>query len=158
MTNLVRNICPVCDNPDRKKIEQLLAQNAGISVLAVTYAVDEHALRKHRDHHMRGVAIRLGQDALTLLRELARNAEQSEIIMTWAMERAKYPIALGAIKQHRETLVAIAKITGADRQLDPRVVVPHWDKIKSIILKVAESHPEVGTDLIEAIGKVEEGQ
>lgn len=158
MANLVRNICPLCDHPDRKKIEQLLGQGAEISVLALTYGLEQNNLRRHRDHHMRGVAIRLGQDALTLLRELARNAEQAEIIMTWAMERAKYPIALGAIKQHRETLVAIAKITGADRQLDPRVVVPHWDKIKGIILKVAETHPEVGTDLIEAIGKVEEGQ
>jgi len=158
MSNLVRNICPVCDSPDRDKIDQLIAQGAELAIIGETFAVTRHALRNHRDRHMRGIAIRTGQDAITLLRDLTRNAEQSETILTWAMEHRKFPVALGAIKQHRETLVAIARIVGADRQIDPRVVVPHWDRIKSIILKIAEDHPEVGDDLMEAIGKVEESR
>jgi hypothetical protein len=158
MPSLVKNLCAVCNSPDKKKLEQLIAQGADMLVVADTFEIPDSVLRYHRDRHMRGVAIRTGQDAIAILRDLTHNAEQCQTIITWAMERQKMPVATLALRNHREALIAIARITGADRQLDPRVVVPFWDKIKSIILKVAEEHPEVGDDLMEAIGKVEESR
>jgi hypothetical protein len=156
--NEISRICQICDHGDREKMNQLLAQGADLNVIAETYEVKLNALRSHRDRHMRGIAVRTGTDAITIVRDLQRGVEQAEIVMTWAMENEKFDIALDAIKQHRESLVALSRITGADKQLDPRVILPHWDKIKHIILGVAEKFPEVGEDLMEAVNKVEENR
>jgi|SRR5215472_3321523 len=151
--------CKVCDSPSRKQLEQLLAQGAELSLVAEIFNFDRGSVERHRNRHLRGVAVRsLTTDASVLLRDLGWGVEQAEIVIRWAMEKQQFQIALSAIKQHRENLIAIADISGAARQFDSRVVVPYWEKIKGVIMAVAEKHPEVGDDLMEAIGKVEEGR
>jgi hypothetical protein len=154
----ITNICSICDHPDHKKLDQLIAQGADLNVVADTYGVTMQGLRAHRDRHMRGIAIRTATDAIGIVRDLQRGVEQADIVLVWAMRNEKFDIVLDAIKQQRESLVALARITGADKQLDPRVILPHWDKIKHIILEVAEKFPEVGEDLMEAVNKVEENR
>ena len=151
--------CPICDSPDRKKIEQLIAQGTELTLVGEIFGFDQQTVTRHRNRHLRGVAVRSSTtDATVLLRDLGWGVEQAEIVIRWAMEKQAFAVAISAIKQHRDNLMAIAAISGAARQFDSRVVVPYWEKIKGVIMSVAEKHPEVGDDLMEAIGKVEEGR
>jgi len=150
--------CEICRSPDQKKIEQLMAQGTEASLIGEIFGLNAASVRLHRNH-LRGVAVRSSTtDATALLRDLGWGAEQAEIVIRWAMEKQAFAVAISAIRAHRDNLVAIANISGAARQFDSRVVVPYWEKIKGVIMSVAEKHPEVGDDLMEAIGKVEENR
>ena len=82
-----------------------------------------------------GVAKKSGVSPHDLVDDLAYIRKRAEDVLQAALEGEKLTVALTAIREFRETVLSIAKLTHADAALDPMRILALQSEVKDRILK-----------------------
>ncbi len=137
--------CIVCQHPERRWIEELLASGVYYDDVANEFAIQVHILRRHETLHS---TIQSNVDPLTILRH-----------MRWLMEKADHLAnavlnnlndisnenlrrQLSVINTSLTVSVEYAKLVNAKKHLDPHIALPRWQQVMQKIARALKDNPE----------------
>jgi hypothetical protein len=143
--------CEACDHSDRDQLDVQLARGVGISVVAEAFALPITTVVWHVERHLTGVPKKTSTDPRDLLDDLQYVKTRAENVLQMALESDKPTVALTAIREFRETVMSLAKLTHAEEALDPRAFIPFWNEVKGRIMALAEEHPELRDEMVQAL-------
>lgn len=111
----MKNVCAICDHPERIEIDKKLASGVSIASLARGYDVPVFSLRNHKQHHLTRqllthVDIQEKLRAGELLVEVDTCLSKAKDILTLAEDQKKPTLALAAIREIRSTVEFLIKL------------------------------------------------
>lgn len=147
--------CHTCKHPQRDEIDERLARGHGTTTLSRQYDIHPDALERHRQNHLPNtIAAAKQQDREAdrgdrLLDQLRWLQGKTLHALRQAEQSGDHATLLSAVREARQTVESIGKMTGAvdDR---PQVIVtqlPEW----SIVMSVLAQHPEVRAAVARAL-------
>jgi hypothetical protein len=110
--------CTVCESPERDEIDVQLASGRPRRAVATRYRRTEASVRRHADGHLQPGLHRVAEQRESLrlgalLERLVELANYSDAIMADALGAGgDNRLALAAIKESREVIGAISRLTG----------------------------------------------
>ena len=143
--------CEACEHPARDQLDVQLARGVAVSIVADAYKIPLVTMVWHWERHLPGVAKKSGVSPHDLVDDLAYIRKRAEDVLQAALEGEKLTVALTAIREFRETVLSIAKLTHADAALDPMRILALQSEVKDRILKAVEGFPDVRDRLIAAL-------
>ena len=143
--------CDACSHAERDQLDVQIARGVGISVVAEAYALPITTVVWHVERHLTGVPKKTSTDPRDLLDDLQYVKTRAENVLQMALEGDKPAVALTAIREFRETVLALAKLTHAEEALDPRAFIPFFTELKTKILQAVEDHPEIRDKIVKAL-------
>lgn len=164
-----RNLCSICNHPDRAEIDQNLAALMPMRRISKRYGLSMAAIGNHRDKHgtakevvnikrMRGqlgnnknpskTALERIEDGLTALEDLMQSTNDS--------------LYISAYKERLRTLEIIGKAKGEFSDA-PSVTInlwqtPIWQQLRLVIFEELANHPEIRAALAKRLISLEESQ
>lgn len=141
--------CRGCTHPDRESLDRELAGGITLRAAGEKYGLSKDSIARHKKNHLskalRAVQERreLGGATTAVERAESLYSKASEILE----EAQDNKLALSAIKELRETVVLLAKLSG---ELDERPQVqvlnvqasPEWLQIQSVMLEALAPFPD----------------
>ena len=142
--------CDACDSPERDQIDLQLVRGVAIGVVAEAFRIPHETIDWHLLRHLT-IPKKIRTSPHDLLQDLQFARLRAENVLNTALIDGKLNVALSAIKEMREAIMALAKLTHAEEALDPRFYLPLYEQIKVRILQAVEDHPEVRERIIGAL-------
>ena len=142
--------CKACLHPEKPLIDKSLLAGMALTALASRFGLSEDSLSRHRGSHLEGeVSFKAqGLDPQELLVDLMANKlAAQEAAQSASSPREK----LEALREVRQTTEAIAKLTGAYRQVDQKHLLPFWTKMRTTLLKALAPYPEAREAVLRAL-------
>lgn len=142
--------CTVCQHPERETIDAALVAGDSLRDVAGRYRISKSAVERHKAEHI-PARLAQAQDAQDAARADTLLAQVSELqgkalgILTKAESAGDLRAATAAIREARECLALLAKLTG---ELDERAQVnilvasPEWVALRSRLLVALEPFPD----------------
>lgn len=143
--------CDACDSPERDQIDLQLVRGVAISVVAEAFRIPHETIDWHLLRHLTGIPKKIRTSPHDLLQDLQFGRLRAENVLNTALVDGKLNIALSALREMREYVMDLAKLTHAEEALDPRFYLPLYEQIKVRILQAVEDHPEVRDRIIGAL-------
>lgn len=109
--------CRVCTDPKRYAIEQALVNGESLRQISGRFGISSSALQRHKQNDVskclaRAAERREASHDADLLERVINLLTQSEEILASARKQGDERLALGAVREARETLALWAKMTG----------------------------------------------
>ncbi len=158
-------VCTVCSHPERAAIDAALMGPAIRSGIARKYAIDDDAVRRHAGRHLSAeLQQAAGMAELSrldgLLADLRRLWQRAEHLGKDAEQDGDRRSALAAVREARECLALLAKLTG-DLDERPNVNVllaaPEWRLVQVAIYEALETFPEARAAVASGLMRLEGG-
>ncbi len=141
--------CLICAHPKRAEIDQALVDGVSFRNVTLRYGMSIATVSRHRAAHLPSVMAK-GKEADevahadTLLAQIKDLKERALSILTKAEVAKSWSVALGAIREARQTLELLCKISG---ELDERpqvniLVSTAWINLRGEILQALSAFPE----------------
>lgn len=143
--------CGACESDRRDELDLSLARGVAISIVAQTHALPVETVVWHCDRHLRGIPKKTGASAHELVDDLQYVKTRAENVLQTALADGKITVALTAIREMRETIMSLAKLTHAEQALDPSYYLPLYAEVKRKILAAVEDNPTVRDRIIAAL-------
>lgn len=150
--------CNVCQHPDRKAIDEALAEGTALSALAALYRVSDDALGRHKANHLPATLAKAAEAAEVsraddLLRQLRALQSKTLGLLLRAEGAGDLRTALSAVREARGNVELLAKLSG---ELDERPVLnlnvsPEWLELRAVIVGALEPHPEARGAVLSAL-------
>jgi hypothetical protein len=150
--------CDACAHTDRDQLDVQLARGVAISVVGEAFSLPVTTLVWHLERHLRGIPKRTGANPHDLVEDLRYIQSRAETVLETVLREEKHTVAMTAIRELRETVLAIAKLTHAEKSLDPTWYLPLFAEVKGRILKAVEDHPDVRDRIIAALSIEDKGK
>ena len=157
--------CTICRHPQRTEIDRAIVEHSGtLRELVKRYGVSLGALSRHKAEHLPRELAKAKEameaaGADTLLEQIEALKGRAERILSKAEKKPKtWYVALGAIREMRQTLELLARITG---ELDERMQVnilasPQWLAIQGVIVAALVPFPEAAAAVAGRLEKLED--
>lgn len=150
--------CAICTHKHRAEIDKALVEGMSFRNISRRYGMSIAAVSRHKAEHLPADILQAKQagevaradDLLAQIRDLKDRA----ILILMQAERSKsYTIALGAIRETRQTLKLLGKISG---ELDERpqlniLVSPAWISIRDELVKTLAPFPQARAAVAERL-------
>lgn len=137
-----RQKCEACESADRDRLDVQLARGMSLDVISEEFGIGAVVLDWHRDRHLKGIPKNVTTDPQGLLEDMEYAKRRAESTIQWGLGNGKPQIALAAIREFRECVVVMAKLTHAEDALDPRRFIPFYRELSARIMSVVEELPE----------------
>jgi hypothetical protein len=152
--------CTVCMHQDRDVIDEALVTGTPRRELARRHRLSEGAVRRHHDAHVPETLARAYASrwetvrAESLLGRLDDLAHRTDVLLKKAEAAADLRSAPGLVRELRQTLETMARMTGELRDQAQMVVLADSSAFKAVaaaVLSVLEPHPELRGRVAEAL-------
>lgn len=154
--------CSICTHPSRADIDAKIVLGETIRTIADEFNVSESALKRHKKHISEIVVDTERQKAVSdtarMLTELSRGFESLAKAADQAEAAGDYRVMAQLWKTASDLAKPLLSISG-DLPGDGTTIniyqSTEWVKIRTVILKVLEPHPEIRLQLATALTEVE---
>lgn len=107
--------CTICNHTKRLQIDRELATAKNVSEISRKYDVDYGALTNHRDNHLSRQLVNAMQkkealEGMTILSDIEHLIGRTKNILDVAETKKQYGLALGAIREVRESYKLLSQI------------------------------------------------
>jgi hypothetical protein len=149
----------VCDHPELGAVDKaLVASEASFRNIARRFSVSVAALHRHKTDHLPAALLRAREveevaHADDLLADVRSLKARTLAILEVAEATHDLRTALGAIREARSNLELLAKLLGELNER-PQVNIslsPEWWKLRAVIVRALESHPDAREDVLRAL-------
>ncbi len=155
--------CTVCDHAKRNEIDRgLVDRSQPLRYFAKRYGISIDAVYRHfGDHLPATLAKASGAKEIArgdvLLGKVQNLLDAAEEILTSSKAAEDYKIALGAIRESRETMALLARLVGEmPSDLSVSVsVAPEWLALRSVLLAALDPYPQARLAVVQALGSAE---
>jgi len=155
--------CTLCSHPERPEIDRALVGGASNRSIALHLGVSHMAVQRHRAHLsarlVRAREAKAEREARSLLDQMDEHLARAKDVLDRVVPkqgRIRAFEAAAALREVRETLMSIGKLTGELRS-DTRVQVniiqsPEWLALQERLLAVLRRFPDARAAVIEELG------
>jgi hypothetical protein len=152
--------CSVCVHPKRTEIEEAMIRRQPYRQITERFGVSSGAASRHKKHIIAALArareAREVSRADGLLIQVQDLQAHSLSILDAAEDANDFRSALSAIREARGCIELLAKLTGELQQQGTLVLVaPQWIQLRTTILNILKPYPEVQSELVQALAKLE---
>lgn len=153
--------CTVCTHPRRVEIDRALVAGGSNRVIARQYGVSHDAVRRHRRHLSakltKAAAARVDREALSLVDQMEAHLATAKAVLDRVVPqqgRVRAFEAAAALREVREALMAIARLTGQFRDSQVNIVLtqhPDWLALQERLITALRPFPEARAAVIAAL-------
>lgn len=126
-----------------------IQRGLAIITLAKRFSLTEDVISRHRANHVDLPEVAPAVDQKELLSALMSAKGVAENIAYDAQSTHNQKVE--ALREVRQITEAIAKLTGAYKQMDPKHLLPFWGKMRTAILKALQPYPEAREAVLNAL-------
>ncbi len=147
--------CEACAHPARDEIDQQLIHDIDAQAVAQSFGLSPVVVEWHGNKHLRGVARRVPNDPRELLVDLDYARSTALEVAQSAAAEGKRQLQLAALKEYRESTLAICKLVDAKAVLsggNPQLVA-----LCDELLKLIAKHPDWRGELVAAVEASQKG-
>lgn len=148
--------CDICTHHDREVIDEHLADGRSLALAHAMwpgFSIGE--LSHHREHHIRNRTVKVQTDPIRLIRTIQTLSEYAQRVVALADDEGKHMLMLTGIKVALDCTMREAEISGAKLRVDPKTLLPFWNKLQQAILGTLERFPEARDAVLTAIEDVQ---
>jgi hypothetical protein len=102
-------VCKVCHHAARKQVEDALLKRTPARAIAEQYHISQWSISRHSKHLSRSITV---NDGATIVDRVSALCDRFEAIAQKATSRQDHRCAVAALREIRETLALIARLTG----------------------------------------------
>lgn len=176
--------CTVCTHPKRKTIDRaIVMRQQTLRSIAEGFGLNVYAIQRHRDNHLRAEAKKViyaeakqeqeaiesanasavvKADRLDVIDSLTRLSARVDRLVTQAEKEGEASVALKGMAELRRQIELAARILGdLDSSSKTTVIVaehPEWLRVRDILFRVLDRHPEAKADFIETAKELAGGR
>jgi len=149
----------VCTHPERAAIDKALAlRSETYRTIANRNGVSEAALKRHAKAHLPARLAKAGEakevaSADSLLAQVQALQTRTMAVLDGAEEDIDRPMMLRAIREARENLTLLAKLTGELAQANV-LIAPMWVQLQAVIWQTLAPYPDAADALGGALSEL----
>lgn len=148
--------CGICTHRDREVIDEHLADGRSLTLARAMWpGFNFGEFSYHREHHIRNRSVKVQTDPIRLIRTVQTLGEYAQRIVALGDNEAKPVLALTAIKVALDCVAREAELSGVKMKIDPKTLLPFWNKLQQAILGTLERFPEARDAVLAAIEDVQ---
>jgi hypothetical protein len=158
--------CTICHHPDREAIDSALVAGETLRVIGERHGLRKDALSRHRASHapLHLAKIERTQQMTTdgtVRPQIAALVARAETVLDHAEATRRPTVALAAIREMRQVLETLGRITG-ELDAHPTAVVNvlmsnEWHEVRTVILQALMPFPEAADAVRDALARVAVG-